>query len=343
MNRTIFAVFVLWNLVGCVGEPEEPPSIEAAVAVDDAFGGKADGARDRVMPTGPAPATFPNQLTLFAIPSPRPAELSWDSPGKLVRRVLFNEVGSMTGIGFHRTLGHAGVRIECESAGGDDAFFQGSMTNVDSSQFNDLLTRDRIGLGMLFDDVDGQIESAEVLEETLQQRYQNGRVSFLRIGISAETCSGLMDYVSAYSAENVQANYGLAARPLYREGAGCSAFSMSFLDLANLMEPEYYDEWSFSVRAPADLVGGTQNPGNRVGLWRLFWLTRDWAGPDEEGFDVFGWDPTLMFHSVRKMAEDDVRAGNDNAEARGRAIGLVLDRTDVVPRDALLDRTFFYD
>ena len=333
----------LLGLLGCVGEPAEPPSLEPVVPVDDAFGGKADGASDRVMPTGPAPASFANQITLFAIPSPRPAELSWESPGKLVRRVLFNKVGNMTGLGFHRTLGHAGIRVECDGVDGDDVFFQGSMTNTDGAQFNRLLTEDRVGLGMLFDNVDGEIESAEVLEETLQTRYDNGRVSFLRIGVSAETCSGLMDYVRAYSEENVQANYGLAARPLYREGAGCSAFSISFLDLGNLIEPEYYDEWSFQVRAPADLVGGTQNPGNSVSLWRLFWLTRDWATPGEEGFDVFGWDPTLMFHSIRQMAEDDVRAGNDNAEARGRAIGLVLDRTDVVARDALLDRTFFHN
>lgn len=336
------AVLVL-SFSGCVGEPEAPPIIEPAFVVDDAFGGKDDGASDRVLPTGPAPDAFANQLTLFAIPSPRPAELSWDSPGKLVRRVLFNQVGNMTGVGFHRTLGHAGVRIECDSASPADAYFQGSMTNVDSAQFNALLTEDRIGLGMLFDNVDGEIESAEVLEETLEERYRNGRVSFLRIGISAETCAGLMDYVRTYEAENVQANYGLAARPLNREGAGCSAFSMSFLDLANLIEPRYYDEWSFQVRAPADLVGGTQNPDNEVSLWRLFWLTRDWAEPDEEGFDVFGWDPTLMFHSIREMAEDDVRGGGDSAEARGRAIGLVLDRTDVTPRGALLDRTFFYD
>jgi len=329
-----------------VAEDEGIPSLDPVSEPDDAHGGKADSASGRIMPSGPAPTAFANQLTLFAIPSPRPAELSWKKPGKLVRRVLFNELGKMTGLGFHRSLGHAGVRVECESpyvtrTGDSTTFFQGSMTNLDSSQFNDLLMKDKIGLGMLFDNVDGQIESPEVLEETLQKRYKNGRVSFLRIGISADTCTDLLAYAEAYRDANVQRNYGLAARPLYREGAGCSAFSMAFLELGNLVEDRYVDEWSFSVRAPKKLVGGTQNPDNRVGLWKLFWVTRGWAGPDEDGYDVFGWDPTLMFHSIRAMAEDHVRAGGTSAEGRGRAIGLVLDRTSVVPRSALSDHTFF--
>jgi hypothetical protein len=252
----------------------------------------------------------------------------------------------MTGLGFHRRLGHAGVRIECAQpfvaeSGESTSYFQGSMTNVDSNQFNQLLMDDKIGLGMLFDNVDGAIETAEVLEETLQKRYGNGRVSFMRFGIGAETCTDLLAYVHAYRQANIHEYYGLAARPLYREGSGCSAFSISFLELANLVEERFVDEWTFSVRAPAELVGGSRNPGNRVGLWKLFWLTRSWASPDEEGFDVFGWDPTLMFDSIRDMAEQDVRAGGNSAEARGRAIGLVIDRTDVEPSEALSDRTFF--
>ncbi len=329
-----------------VDEEEGIPSLDPASEPDDAYGGKADSANGRIMPNGPAPAAFANQLTVFAIPSPRPAELSWDKPGKLVRRVLFNELGNMTGVGFHRTLGHAAVRIECEApfvsrTGQETTVYQGSMTNVDSNDFNELLVENKIGLGMLFDNVDGQLEDPEVLEETLQKRYKNGRLSFLRIGISAETCAGLLAYVEAYDEANVQKNYGLAARPLYREGAGCSAFSMSFIELANLMEAQYVDEWSFSVRAPKELVGGSRNPNNQVGLWKLFWLTRGWADSDEVGFDVFGWDPTLMFHSIRAMAEDHVRAGGDSAEGRGRAIGLVLDRTYMPPSVALHNRTFF--
>ncbi len=325
------------GLTACVAEPEEPPTIEPAIEPDDAFGGKSDAAAARVLPSGPTPDAFENQLTLFAIPSPRPAELSWRSPGKLVRRVMFNKLGNMTGLGFSRSLGHAGVRLEC--ANGE--WFQGSMTHVDGAQFNDLLMRDRIGLGMLFDSVDGRLETAEELEETLRERYVSGRVSFLRVGISEETCLGLVDYVDAYEAEGVGGAYGLAARPLYREGAGCSAFSMAFLELANLIEPRFEEEWSFSVRVPKDLVGGSMNPGNEVSLWRLFLLTRGWADEDEEAFDVSGWDPTLMFHSIRDMAEAHVRAGGESAEARGRAIGLVLDRRHVAPTAALRDGFFF--
>ncbi len=85
------------------------------------------------------------------------------------------------------------------------------------------------------------------------------------------------------------------------------------------------------------------NPGRRVSLWRLFLLTRGWAEPDEEGFDVTGWDPTLMFHSIRDMAEAHVREGGQMAEARGRAIGLVLDRREAPPNQLLSEGVFFYE
>src|SRR5437773_5462809 len=80
---------------------------------------------------------FPDQLTLFAIPAPLPVELSWKSPGGLVRRVLVNEAGAMLGF-FTRTLGHMGVHVQCAAAGALPAEeFKGSMTNVDSHEFTD--------------------------------------------------------------------------------------------------------------------------------------------------------------------------------------------------------------
>lgn len=130
-------------------------------------------------------------------------------------------------------------------------------------------------------------------------------------------------------------------RPLYREGAGCSAFSMAFLELARLDEPRFRDDWSFDVRVPMSLVGGADNPGNRVTVFELFTTFRPWAREDEPHRRLVGWDPTKMFTSIRSLARTSLRDGSIPVERRGKALGLVLDRRSVAPRDELAKRTFW--
>jgi hypothetical protein len=208
---------------------------------------------------------------------------------------------------------------------------------------------------MLFDNVAGKIESEDVLQATVDEREADGKIAFIRFQISPSTCQGLLDYAAAYQADDVQKNYGLAARPLYKEGAGCSAFSMSFLTLANLVEPRFQDGWSFNVRVPLwtdpllgeffrePLIGGTLHPENKVPITRLIGLTRGWATPDEDGTNLFGWDPTMMFDWLQERTAQAQKDGSEPVEVRGQARGLVLDRRTVAPSPALANGTFFAD
>jgi hypothetical protein len=308
-------------------------------------------------PTTPAPVepADAHVLTLYAIPAPssylNPAGLSWQTPGGLVRRVLVNEAGGVA-LDFKRTIGHAGVRVACSASNGRPAeHFQGSMTNVDSGDFNALVIDQKVGLGMLFDNVPGRLEREEELQATVTEREGNGKMAFVEMHVSGDTCHALVDYAKAYAAANVQKNYGLAARPLYKEGAGCSAFSIAFLELANLLEPRFVQGWSFSVRVPKytspligsreALVGGSKNPGAEVPLTRLTTITRDWAKPTEEGWDLFGWDPTQMYEWIDAAAVAAQNSGSERVALHGQAKGLVLDRRTVAPKPELTNRTFF--
>jgi hypothetical protein len=74
----------------------------------------------------------------------------------------------------------------------------------------------------------------------------------------------------------------------------------------------------------------------------LLEVTRGWASPDEDGEDLFGWDPTMMYDWISKRA---ATAGGDLSEmvdVRDHVAGLVLDRRNVKPLPQLLDGTFFY-
>lgn len=307
-------------------------------------------------PTGPASADpFASTLTLYAIPAPsstlNPSGLTWDSPGNLTRQVLFNEAGASLFDVTH-TIGHAGVRVDCAATETRPAErFVGGMTNANDGDLRALILDEQVGLGVMFDDVPGKVESEASLQATLDDREKNGRMAFVRFGIASDVCHALLDYERAYEQLGIGQRYGLAARPLHKEGAGCSAFAMSFLELANLIEPRFRESWSFQVRvpmwtqpvvgSPEPLVGGRRNPGVKVPVSRIATLTRGWASPDEDGIDLFGWDPTRMFTWIDAVAARAQTDGSEKVEVRGKTRGLVLDRSGVAPSAALANRTFW--
>lgn len=299
-------------------------SQEADLSSDEESFEAYDATDDDLAKAAPS-APMDNELTLYAIPAPRLVGLKWKRPGGLARRTLISN-----GLGLSRSLGHAAVRVSC---GGE--VFEGSMTDT-GNEFRDMVLKEKAGLGVLFRTVPGEIEKPEDLHATLDERYKNGRVSFIRFRISPETCHALLDYAKAYRAAGIGNTYGFV-RPLYREGAGCSAFSLAFLELARLDEPRFRQAWSFDVRVPMKLIGGLDNPGNEVTVFELFTTFRPWARETEPHKRLAGWDPTLMFTSIRKWA----RSGSEPTERRGRALGIVLDRRNVAPRAELANRTFW--
>ena len=303
-------------------------------------------------PEPPAGDPEANTLIIYAIPAPsstlNPGGLSWSSPGDLVRGTLLNEAGGLA-LNFTRTIGHVAITVKCAAtANAPEAHYQSGMTNRDSDDFNDLVLKQQIGFGMLFDNVPGELETEARVQQTIDERKQSGLMRFVRFQIAEDVCRGLLGYAAAYQAENVQKNYGLEARPLYKEGAGCSAYGMSYLQLANLLEPRFVQGWSFSVRVPMwskplhqPLIGGTKNPRVRVPIQRLAALSQPWAAPDEEGIDLFGWDPTRMYKWLDARTTEALADGSEKVESMGNARGLVLDRRTVAPTAPLKNRTYF--
>ncbi len=276
-------------------------------------------------------ARFEHELTLWAIPAPRPLGLTWSRPGRLVRRTIFNEA-----LDLNRGIGHAGITLQCGAT--DErpaAHWQGSVRST-GDDFRRLVFEDKAGMGILFAAVPGRLDREDELQETLELRARRGQLAWIRTGIPGETCHALLDYVRGYDERAVDDLYGFV-RPLHQEGAGCSAFSMAFLYLAGLEEPWMREEWIFDVRIPTALIGGELHPGNEVGLLRLLSITRGWADPGEAHIRLNGWDPTFMFHSIQARAEGHAV----EVERWRRAVGLVVDRRHTPARPALLEGRYF--
>lgn len=339
MRLPLVALAPLCALLVACGSTEEPTEEESS-SIDELNSGDeesfaATDATDAELARAKQGEAFENEMTLFAIPAPRLIGLSWKSPGALARRTLINE-----GLSFSRAIGHAGIRVQCAATETRPAaYFQGSMVST-GDEFRDMVLKEKSGLGVLFRTVPGRVEREDELQSSLDERYRNGRVSYLRMGVSAETCHALLDYAKEYEARGIGAQYGFV-RPLHQEGSGCSAFSMAFLKLAGVVEPRMEDEWSFDVRVPMKVIGGATNPGNDVPVWKLFVLTRGWAKETEAHLRINGWDPTLMYKSIRLWAKGALKDGSEVVEKRGKALGIVMDRRDVLASPELRDGTFF--
>jgi hypothetical protein len=335
---------LLLALVAAVGCAPEGAADEAEGTSEDALLGSEeesfanyDATPDELSSAveGASSGTFDNELVLYAVPAPKLVGLSWKRPGGLARRTLVNNALELP-----RSLGHAMVRVQCGASAGLPAeHFQGSVYAT-GNEFRDMVLKEKAGLGVLLRSVPGTLETEEEERETIDERYKNGRISFVRFGISNEVCRGLLGYSKAFKAQNVASQYGFV-RPLYKEGAGCSAFSMAFLELANLVEPRFSQAWSFDVRIPMTLIGGQDNPGNKVTVLELFTTFRNWAAPDEPHRRLVGWDPTKMFTTIRTWSKTAIKNRSETVERRGKALGLVLDRRSVVPRGELSKGTYW--
>lgn len=332
-----------------------PPSPAAGQSAQPAPPSEPVPTSPVVTPSPSSNDPFASTLTVFAIHAPtstlNPDGLMWTSPGGLTRQVLLNEAGAVA-LGFTHTIGHATVRVDCAAtAGRAAARFAGAMTNADDAEFRTLVLDKGVGLGVMFEGVKGRLQTEAELSADEAIGKANGGMNFVRFGIAADVCHRLLDYAAEYQKLGIDKTYGLAVRPLHKEGAGCSAFVVSFLELANLLEPRFRAAWAFKVRVPKftepwigvpePIVGGSMNPGVTVPVTRVASLTRGWATPQEEGFDSEGWDPTQMNVSIDAIIDAALKSGAEKVEQQGKLRGLLLDRTQVPATPALMSGAFW--
>ncbi len=294
-----------------------------------------------------------DELTLYFWPSP--LGFDWDGPNDLARTTVRNFLSKPD-----RKLGHAAIELKCDSkmvtkspiellniydksalkrlSGEIDTehhFYAGMTDTTSSEDYNKLLFKDKIGLYMLFMNFNGAMEGAKELLPDLASRYTSGRISFITFKINPQTCERLETYYKEYKSRGDYKNYGLPNRPRYGEGAGCTAYASSFLDVAGLLTQEHYDKWSMQVRVPMKWIGPPMT-NHKVPFKRLIWPfgTQHWAKADEEGKDIFFWNPDRMFHWVNdKWNELDNSAncqtGNYELVMRQNAKGLIYDATKI--------------
>jgi len=269
--------------------------------------------------------TFGNELTLYFFPSPY--KMDWGSPQRLAKSVLKNTF-MPTKYLLRHSIGHVSTELNCEN---DGYYHLSGMTTKDKTEDRDLLLKKKIGLGVVFYPMKGMLQSQKEVKDDLEDRYKKGRMNWLTFKISKPTCNRLKTYIQAYEREGIADVYGLVFNPRKKEGAGCSAFGVSMLEVAGLMTSEYRTEFSQRVFVNNDL-DGFSNGEKKVSFFKVLAGLKGsikWVSDKFTGRELFFWRPNLMYEwAQNKIKKVNNRKLNDyKIITRGKTKGLLIDRS----------------
>lgn len=287
-------------------------------------------------------ASHADELTLFNYVSPG---LDWSTPQRLGKTMLEGYsayVRELKGVRVH-PIGHVAVELKCDtSAFGPAIHFSTAMEPSSNTEAARVLLVDQAGLGVLFFDLKGELDDTAYVQKTNAKHVKMGKgMNFVTFKIRPSSCQRLVQYYSEYIARGYGAHYGLQNRPRYGEGAGCSAFGISFIDIAGFLTDEWKTAWSRTIVAPAALTGGQLNPGNKVpfsSILKDIDSTRRWAYDWEPHYSIFFYDPDLIYAWVNDVYERESHQALGEAEltSMGPLRGLIIDRTSVeTPTDPI--------
>lgn len=207
-------------------------------------------------------------------------------------------------------LGHVFVSLKC---GGRERIMT-SMTSRDNSELKQKLLEDEIGLGMMFHSFEGMLQTTDRAHQKVMDLWKprTRNIGIMKLLINAQACERLELFVNEFKRCGYERNYGLLLSPLNREGSGCAAFAVGFIEAAGLMNPDWHRRWTRSLRAPERLIGGAET-GRRVsfenivkgnyGLMNALGHPREfWANPNEPHREISFWDAELWLDWIRLNA-----------------------------------------
>jgi hypothetical protein len=246
-----------------------------------------------------------DELTLTFIRSP--LGIDWKTPYTMAISTVANSAVPMKQRAF--SISHLFVNLKCDSQNYERLTGMTSTTNED----RDLLFKEGYGYGIIFHTYPGKLERDADVARDLEDYKGSRRVARMRLKISESTCARLKTYLNEYEARGFGALYsGLQARPRRGEGAGCSAFGMSFLELAGLLQPEWSEQWMNHIHVPKRFVGGPIT-GKFIRIREILAQPFSRWNPKRQHIYLEAWNPEKMWKWTKEVWAD-VRFGRSKGE-----------------------------
>lgn len=258
-----------------------------------------------------------------------PLGVNWSTPWKLTVSILKNQIAP---VGKKRpySISHVFVELKCDSQG---KHIMRGMTSATTTEERDLVFKQKYGLGTMFHSYKGTLEKEDSIIPNLAPYEGHKRRAELSIKVSPEACARMLAYAEEYETLGYGNMYsGLQADPLKREGSGCSAFAVSFMRVAGLMDDSITKSWKEVLDIPTRLIGGPMT-GNKVNI--LYLLTHPGArwNTKEKHVHLEAWNPEAMHTWVGKTYHE-IHGGQYNGQwpanisRQGNSLKVELDMSD---------------
>lgn len=244
-----------------------------------------------------------NYLRLYFMPS-SPVPIEWESPRALVDSTISASFNNR-----NHPISHVSVEIRCETPAYH--VFTGAVSR-DRGLSTKYLFQEKIGLSIMATAWAGRLEdTAEVMDSLVYRGNRRGMLSALTLEISPEHCQRLVTYHTQIEKSATTRLYGFAARPRHEEGAGCSAFAASYVEVPGLLTPALRAEWSRTLRVPLKFMTVLgQNTSIEVRDLINDPASAHWANASEPHMSITLYDPDLMhawvdrlIHSAKERAQ----------------------------------------
>jgi hypothetical protein len=262
-------------------------------ASEDSFSGGSDSDGDPAQFSKPAEAAYrhyPNYITLGIIRSP--GDIDWTNVNTMLEGYAHNTAA--VEMGDAHSIGHVAFEIGCTLPSGKSAIVSGQTDTGSITEYLKMLWRNR-GYGAFFDYVTGALQSRDFVEKDFGKlSMRNGKMAFVTLLVSPQSCAEAMRYMQAYYDEGVYTRFGLGVRPLYKEGGGCANYAASVTQVAGPSDFAALDKaWTRTFYVPDRLIalGGKDEKDFMDYLGRY-----DWTPVPNEPYRVLHFfDPDVMY------------------------------------------------
>jgi hypothetical protein len=240
-------------------------------------------------------------LELLFYRAPKP--LDWSSPRRLLVSTLKNRFHWVGGHFYPHPISHVNIVLRTSTG---QVYPRGMALASSPLGYLYRFLFKRSSLDTLVVNLPGRFIDEKWIWSPLPQYKSQGYVQSLKILLTPEQCSRIEYYLLLYEKSNMNRIYGaLASDPLKGQGAGCSAFAVSLLELLGLITPDIENSWSRQLRIPEDMVTSKKRVA-RFGFFRmLFGADVAWAEDSEPHYSLRFWDPEKMFNWCQRILRNE--------------------------------------
>ncbi len=256
------------------------------------------------------------EFSLYAIKSPK--LLDWTTPRSLISTTLRGAIG-----GASHQIGHVFVGFKCDG----EAEVLSGMTNGPGFSSRTNLLKKKHGMSVLIQDNAGRLQLTEEVQKDIRKLSTGKRMSAMKMEISNDQCLRMKEWYREYSLRTPIIYGGVDKRPLNGEGAGCSAYSMSFFEYADLDYAEFNKRFEQTIYVPNELLGSDTF---KVSLGTIYGNRKKLAVPAANALEVKLYDPNTMYLWILKQVAEVEKTGKATELPGYQAKATNLNKTKVL-------------